>query len=146
MPRKEFIHLMQENVTALDRIGQRLKLVPLRMTEFPPQQISALARLHLGGAARLKDIATREVTTTSNLCAMFRKLERAGLVSRTVDEGDRRNTYYAITPQGEEIARRAIAAFQSAIEKMFANITPDDEEKLTDALRTINQVLKNMEK
>ena len=146
MPRKEFVHLMEENVMILDRLGQRLRLDPVKTSGYPRQQMTALVRLRFGGTARLKDIADREQTTTPNLCATFRRLEREGLVARTIDDTDRRNTYYSITPAGEQLADVAIKNFRAAIEKMFSSLSATEEKTMTDALRTINKVLNNMEK
>lgn len=146
MPRKEFVRLLEENVMTLDRLGDRLRLNPADLSGFPRQQLAALVRLHLGGRAKLKDIARREHVTSPNLCAMFRKLEHDGFVLRTIDEKDRRNTWYSVTPAGNEIAKNAIAIFRAGIEALFSNISVEDEETLTGALKTINDLLKKMEK
>ena len=99
----------------------------------------------MGGPARLKDIARREMVTAPNLCAAFRKLERDGLVSRRVDEDDRRNTWYAVTQAGQQIAVQAVDAMRAAIEKLFADLSREDEVALTAALKTINGILNKME-
>lgn len=145
MPRKEFVRLMEDNVMLLDRLGERLKLDPTNLSGYPRQQLTALVRLQIGGRAKLKDIARREVVTTPNLCATFRRLEKDGLVERTIDENDRRNTWYSVTPKGSELANYALEKFRSGIEGLFAQVSREDEEKLTGALKTINEVLKRME-
>ena len=102
-------------------------------------------RLHLGGRALLKDIAYREFTTTPNLCATFKILESRGLVLREVDAHDRRNTWYSVTPKGAEVAKSMIATFENIIGEVFAGLTRENEEKLTRALLTINEVISDME-
>ena len=145
MPRKEFIKLMEQNILALDRMAQRLRFDPAKSSGFPRQQMTALVRLYVGGAARLKDIAGRDYSSVPNLCTMFRKLEQEGLVSRRVDDADRRNTFYSITPAGAKIASGAIDVFRDGIGTMFANLAPADEAKMTAALKTMNDILKKME-
>ena len=145
MPRKEFIKLMEQNILTLDHMAQRLKLDPAKTSGYPRQQTAALVRLYVGGTARLKDIAGRDFNTVPNLCATFRKLEAQGLVSRSIDEADRRNTFYSITPAGEKVARVAIDIFRDGIGVMFANLTPRDEDKMIAALKTINDILNKME-
>ncbi|MBN1324926.1 MAG: MarR family transcriptional regulator [Alphaproteobacteria bacterium] len=145
MSRKEFVRIIEENVMILDRLGERLKIDLISISKYPRQQLTALVRLYLGGRAKLKDIAHREFVTTSNLCATFRRLENDGLVLRTIDENDRRNTWYSVTKSGEELARRAIDKFREGIEIMFKNVNREDEERLTGALKTINELLTNME-
>lgn len=144
MARKEFVRLLESNIWILDKLADRLKLNPAEMTGYPRQQMSILVRLHNGGRARLKDIARREMVSSPNLCATFRKLERDGLVLRTVDENDRRNTWYCVTDQGTQLASRAMDVFRGSVEKMFANISREDEIELTRAMKTMNEILTKM--
>lgn len=145
MARKEFIRLFESNILIFDKLADKLRKDPTQICGHPRQQISVLVRLHLKGRAMLKDIARSEFVTTPNLCATFRKLERDGLVVRAVDEEDRRNTWYSCTEAGDELARVALEAFRSAIEKLFDNLSREDEEVLTQSLKNINKVLTNME-
>lgn len=145
MARKEFIKLLESNILILDKLSDKLKKDPLVLSGYPRQQLSILVRLNMGGPARLKDIARREMVTAPNLCAAFRKLERDGLVSRRVDEDDRRNTWYAVTQAGQQIAVQAMDAMRAAIEKLFADLSREDEVALTAALKTINGILNKME-
>lgn len=145
MARKEFVRLIEENMTIMDRLMDRTKSQMMRNAEYTRSQISVLVRLHMGGRALLKDIAYREYTTTPNLCATFKILEARGLVLREVDEKDRRNTWYSVTPAGAAVAKKMIAEFESYIGEVFAGLSRDDEEKLTNAMATINKVLSNME-
>lgn len=144
MPRKEFVHLMEENIWALDRLAGRLRVKFAQKTILPRQQMTVLVRLY-EKPARLKDIAAREGLSTPNLCATFRKLERDGLVERTVDVNDRRNTWYKCTPAGNKMAESAIEKFRRQIADMFIGISGKDEQKLVAALKDMSEVLKNME-
>ncbi len=145
MARKEFVRLMESNIWLLDKYADRLRIDQGQLSGLPRQQMSILVRLHQGGRALLKDIARREYVSAPNLCAVFRKLEADGLVLRTVDENDRRNTWYAVTPRGADLANGALEIFRSSVEKMFANISKDDETELTNALKTMNKILSKME-
>ena len=145
MPRKEFVRLIEENILILDKLGERLKIDSATVAKYPRQQLTALVRLHLGGRAKLKDIARREFVTTPNLCATFKKLEYGGFVTRDIDENDRRNTWYSVTKTGEELAKRVLDEFREGIETMFKNINREEEEKLTGALKTMNELLIKME-
>ncbi len=145
MARKEFIRLMESNIMILDRLSERLKKGPLGTTGYPKNQLMVLVRLNLSGRARLKDIAHREMIPAPNLCATFRKLESDGLVSRVVDEHDRRNTWYSCTEAGQELAQRAMDTFREDIGRLFEGISRADEDLLTGALKTMHGVLKRME-
>ncbi len=145
MSRKEFVKLMEENVLILDRLAYRLRLEPSTLSGYPRNQMSVLVRLHMGGRARLKDIARREGVSAPNLCASFRKLEQDALVLRVIDEADRRNVYYSVTEKGRELAIKVMNNFRNGIDKMFSGIARSDEDALTAALKTINGILKKME-
>ncbi len=145
MSRKEFVSLMEENIWTLDKIAEKLRLDRADTTGYPRQMMSVLVRLNKGGRARLKDIARREHVSAPNLCAVFRKLEADGLVVRSVDEDDRRNTWYCVSPQGAELAQVAMDLFRTGIERVFTNISRQDELELTRALRTMQNILKKVE-
>ena len=145
MAHKEFIRLIEENMTIMDRLMDRTKSQTMRHAEYTRSQISVLVRLHIGGRALLKDIAYREYTTTPNLCATFKILESRGLVLREIDEHDRRNTWYSVTPAGAAVAKKTITEFENSIAEVFAGLSREDEEKLVDAMATINKVISKME-
>lgn len=145
MARKEFVRLIEDNMIIMDRLMDRMKSKMIKNVEYTRSQMSVLVRLYLGGRALLKDIAYREFTTTPNLCATFKILEARGLVLREVDNKDRRNTWYSVTAQGAEVAKSMISEFENTIGEVFAGLSRDDEEKLTEAMKTINKVLSNME-
>lgn len=145
MARKEFVRLMEENIWTLDKIADKLRLDRVETTGYPRQMMSILVRLHNGGRAKLKDIARREHVSAPNLCAAFRKLEADGLVVRTIDENDRRNTWYCVSDSGAELAVVAMNLFRAGVERVFANISREDEARLTEALRTMRDVIKKVE-
>ena len=145
MPRQEFVRLMEENVLTLNRLGEQLKIEPGVISDYPRQQLTTLVRLNIGCRAKLKDIARREGITPPHLCATFRKLEKDCLVERTIDENDRRNTWYSVTPRGKEIASRVMEKFREGIEKLFSDIESEDEKRLTAAMKTMNEILTKME-
>ena len=145
MQRKEFVALMEKNIWTLDKIAEKLRLDRVDTTGYPRQLMSILVRLHNGGRAKLKDIARREHISTPNLCAAFRKLEHDGLVIRATDDEDRRNTWYCVSPTGVEMSLRAMDLFRQGVEQMFASVSKDDEKRLTDAMRTLREVLDKVE-
>lgn len=145
MSRKEFVQLMESNIWLLDKYADKLRSNQVHLSGVPRQQMSILVRLHQGGRAMLKDIARREYVSAPNLCAVFRKLEADGLVSRVVDENDRRNTWYAVTERGAELAIGSMERFRNGVEQMFSGLSKEDEAELTKALKTMNKILSKME-
>lgn len=145
MARKEFIKLMEENIRILDCLADRIKRDPSRSIGYTRQQLTILIRLYVGGRALLKDIARREQVPTPNLCMLFRKLEKDGLVVRDIDENDRRNTWYDLSPHGRDVAIAAKDSMYNAIEGIFSTMSRDDEHDLIQSLKTMNSVLRKME-
>lgn len=145
MARKDFIRLIEDNMIIMDRLMDRMKSKMIKNVEYTRSQTSVLVRLYLGGRALLKDIAYREFTTTPNLCATFKNLESKGLVLREVDDKDRRNTWYSVTKAGADVAKAMITEFENAIGSVFANLSREDEEKMVEAMTTINKVIEKIE-
>ncbi|MCM1293943.1 MAG: MarR family transcriptional regulator [Muribaculaceae bacterium] len=145
MARKEFVRLLESNILILDKLAGRLHRETHSGINIPRQQLTVLVRLFVGGRARLKDIARREEITTPNLCAVFRKLEGEGLVLRTIDENDRRNTWYSVTERGGAMANQAMEIFRADIAAMFAGLSHEDEAVLISALKQINTIFAKME-
>lgn len=143
--KKEFSKLLEDNIFILEKLGDRLKKHSTDLSVYTRQQLTALVRLHIGGRAKLKDIACREFIPNSNLCAIFRYLEQNGLVQRSIDENDRRNTWYSVTESGARLAQETVKKIHKNIENVFSNIIKSDEDKLISAMKTINNILTNME-
>ena len=141
MQHKEFVILFENNMVVLDWLAGLLKTDLSSDIGYPRQHLRTLMRLHLGGKALLKDIAKRDDISPSNLCLILKRLEKDGLVLRQIDDADRRNTWYSLTPAGTKTARRAVDELRALIAELFSNMNKNDEARLTDALRTMNEVL-----
>ncbi|MGI5845648.1 MAG: MarR family winged helix-turn-helix transcriptional regulator [Alphaproteobacteria bacterium] len=138
---KEFINIIEQNMVVLAWLSDKLKKPNRVLSRHPRQQLEILVRLHLGGRAKLKDIAAREYTPASNLCSLFRILEKEDLVKREIDDKDRRNTWYSVTPKGTKLALKTIDSFRARISELFSNISKKDEEILTNSLKNMNIIL-----
>lgn len=132
---------MERHILTLMRIRNRLRIDPAKLSGYSRGQLSVLVQLYLVGRARLKDVARIEMLSTPNLCAMLKKLERDGLVVHSIDDHDRRNTWYNLTPAGANVAMRAIAGVRDAMEQMFARLTAQSRQDLIVAMQTVNNIL-----
>lgn len=145
MARKEFINLMEENGMMLERLLSKIHQYPSQNIGYSRQQLMVLVDLSVYGKLKLKEVAHHQCMPTPNLCIMFRKLEAEGLVSRMVDDQDRRNTWYCITPKGTKVANRFRAAVLDTIEDLCHGLTDAEEKKLTQCLVGLNAILKRVE-
>lgn len=145
MVRKELIGLLEKNIILFAKLSERINRAQIDFGPYSRTQVQLLIRLYLSGRTRLKDLAAREFVPAPNLCAAFRKMESDGIILRTVDEKDRRNTWYSVTDQGAKVANQFIGMFHNAIADMFKDIDKDDEGKLIDSFKTMNAILVKME-
>ena len=145
MTHNEVTKLMAENMRIMGRLSSRLQPLLEGKEKYSRQQMSVLVRLYLAGKIKLKDFANREVISTANLCAVFRKLEQDKLVVRFVDENDRRDTWYDVTKAGKVLAEKLIDNFMHGLESLCKVLPEQDEDRLADTVKTINEILKKME-
>ena len=145
MTHSEITSLMAENMRMISRMSSRLQPIFEDISNISRQQVSVLVRLYLAGKIKLKDFAAREVISTANLCAVFRKLEAEKLIVKTVDEKDRRDTWYTVSKSGKVLAEKLLDKFMMAIESLCKALPKEDKEKLTETVKTMNTMLKNME-
>lgn len=145
MERKAFINLIEENGLILERLLVRIHQYPSQHIGYSRQQLMVLVDLSISGKSKLKEIAHHQCMPTPNLCIMFRKLEAEGLVTRTIQDSDRRNTWYSLTAKGRKVANQFRESVFDMIESFFGNLTSGDEKKLTQCLVDINTILKRVE-
>jgi DNA-binding MarR family transcriptional regulator len=77
------------------------------------------------------------------MTTQVRRLEDAGLVSRTVDPGDARAVRIRITPQGMDTLNAVRRDRAAAIEPQLARLEPADHQVLADAVAVLRRLLEN---
>ena len=145
MTHNEVTALMAENMRIIGRFYNKLQPSMEADSKYSRQQRFVLVRLYLAGKIKLKDFANREVMSTANICAVFRKLEQDDLVVRTVDKNDHRDTWYEVTKSGRILAEKLIDKFMQGLESFCKALPEEDEDKLAETVKTINGILKKME-
>lgn len=114
------------------RIHEQLSDFGITLSEF-----DVLATLRRSGAkAELTPSYIAEVgmVKPSGLSHRLARLERAGLISRSVDPDDRRSALIRITPAGRRIADRGIEIIADAHNQMISGMNATDR-------RTFNRLL-----
>ena len=90
-------------VARLNRLATQRTRLPL-----PCAQARLLSTIEDHGEARISDLAALDHCSQPTMTTQVRRLEDAGLVSRTVDPGDARAVLIRITPEGRSTrCRRA---------------------------------------
>lgn len=87
---------------------------------------------------RLHELANEVVLSRSGLTRLLDRLEAAGFIAREPDPGDRRGTYAAMTPLGEETLLRTWPAYAAGIARYFSqHLTEEEKAVMAAALRRL---------
>lgn len=146
MTHTEVTKLVAENMQILARFSRRLESVFVgHGSKKSRQQMSFLVRLYLVGKIKLKDFANREAISTAGLCGILRKLEQSKLVIRSDDSNDHRDVWYEVSKSGKNLAEKLIDKHVSALGELCKVLPEEDEDRLAESMRTVNEILKKME-
>jgi DNA-binding MarR family transcriptional regulator len=125
-------------VARLNRLATQRIQMPL-----PSAQARLLATIEVQGEARIGDLASVDHCSQPTMTTQVRRLEEAGLVTRTVDPGDARAVRIRITPLGLRTLSAVRADRAAAIEPQLALLEPGDRQVLTDAVEVLRRLLDN---
>ena len=92
----------------------------------------------MGRAKPLQALAHGLRLSHSRTVRVIDRLEAEGLAARRPDPGDGRSVHVGLTPAGEAVARRVLAARAEVLQDALAPLAPDDREALA---RLAEQVL-----
>jgi len=124
-------------------IGRLEKLSILRRIEA--NKISADAELYLGQLPILeyiiqhdgctqKEIADIMCVSPASIATSTKRLQKAGLIKKTIDEDNLRKNMLSVTGRGVELSRKCRKNFDEFNEKLFSNFTDDE-------LLSVNELL-----
>ncbi|BBX42873.1 MarR family winged helix-turn-helix transcriptional regulator [Mycobacterium simiae] len=125
-------------VARLNRLATQRIQMPL-----PAAQARLLATIEVHGEARIGDLAAVDHCSQPTMTTQVRRLEDAGLVSRTVDPGDARAVRIRITPEGRRTLNAVRADRAAAIEPQLAMLEPADRQVLAEAVHVLRRLLDN---
>lgn len=111
--------------------------------QLPAAQARLLSTIDAHGEARICDLAAVDHCSQPTMTTQVRRLEDAGLVSRTVDPGDARAVRIRITAEGLQTLNRVRADRASAIEPQLACLNDADRQTLGDAVTVLRRLLED---
>src|SRR6201995_3278144 len=109
--------------------------------KLPAAQARLLSTIDAHGEARICDLAGVDHCSQPTMTTQVRRLEDAGLVTRTVDPGDARAVRIKITADGMQTLNRVRADRASAIEPQLAELNATDTQTLVDAVTVLRRLL-----
>jgi DNA-binding MarR family transcriptional regulator len=125
-------------VARLNRLATQRIQMPL-----PAAQARLLATIEAHGEARIGDLASVDHCSQPTMTTQVRRLEDAGLVTRTVDPGDARAVRIRITADGVRTLDAVRADRAAAIEPQLAQLEPGERQVLKDAVVVLRRLLDN---
>jgi DNA-binding MarR family transcriptional regulator len=125
-------------VARLNRMATQRIHMPL-----PAAQARLLATIEAHGEARIGDLAAVDHCSQPTMTTQVRRLEDAGLVTRTVDPGDARAVRIRITADGVRTLDAVRADRAAAIEPQLAQLGPGERQVLKEAVVVLRRLLDN---
>jgi DNA-binding MarR family transcriptional regulator len=111
--------------------------------QLPAAQARLLSTIDAHGEARICDLAAVDHCSQPTMTTQVRRLEDAGLVTRTVDPGDARAVRIKITAAGMQTLNRVRADRARAIEPQLADLNDADRHTLVEAVTVLRRLLDN---
>ncbi len=131
--------LAADLLAAVARLN-RLATQQVRL-QLPYAQARLLSTIEDRGAARISDLAVLDHCSQPTMTSQVRRLEDAGLVSRTTDPADARAVLISITSQGVAMLTRVRAERGAAIDPYLERLDGADRQTLVDAVRVMHSLL-----
>jgi DNA-binding MarR family transcriptional regulator len=125
-------------VARLNRLANQRAQPPL-----PWAQARLLSTIEVQGEARISDLAALDHCSQPTMTTQVRRLEDAGLVTRTVDPGDARAVLIRITDEGCRTLTRVRADRAAVIDPLLAQLDDADRQALGVAVDVIRRLLDN---
>src|SRR5271165_7632320 len=125
-------------VARLNRLATQRTRLPL-----PWAQARLLSTIEDQGAARISDLAALDHCSQPTMTMQVRRLEDAGMVTRTTDPDDARAVLIRITAKGVETLARARADRAAVVDPAVARLSADDRTTLAAAVRVMQRLLDN---
>jgi DNA-binding MarR family transcriptional regulator len=131
-------------------IAARLRIVVMRLhrrlraeagDELSPTLVAALVSIGRHGPLTLGRLAELERVTPPSITRIVTNLERAGLVSRTIDEADRRSSRIRITAEGTRLLGRSRRRKAAYLARQLGTLTAAEQAAVAEALPILERLL-----
>lgn len=123
-------------VARLNRLATQRTTLPL-----PWAQARLLGTIEDQGPTRISDLAALDHCSQPTMTMQVRRLEDAGLVTRTTDPADARAVLIEITPVGIETLHQVRADRAGVIDPYVSALNDDDKQTLASAVRVLQRLL-----
>ena len=123
-------------VARLNRLATQRVQLPI-----PGAQARLLSTIEDLGEARISELAAVDHCSQPTMTTQVRRLEDAGLTTRTVDPDDARAVLVRITDKGVQTLARVRQDRAAAIDPELDRLAPDGRQALADAVEVLRRFL-----
>lgn len=89
----------------------------------------------------VSELADRMETATSAVSRMLKSIEGKGLITRTVDLENRRNTYVCLTPAGRQILADSAMGMEELWKRLLQRMGDEDAHKLIELWNKLASIM-----
>lgn len=97
-------------------------------------------RMKEGDILKVSELAEKIHTKPSAVSRTLKNLEEQGLITRTVNQADRRNTYVTLSEYGREACEKMEHTMSEFAEAMLSRMDKEDLKRLVTYLNELHQV------
>ncbi|MCH9735266.1 MAG: MarR family transcriptional regulator [Actinomycetia bacterium] len=123
-------------VARINRLANQRVRMPI-----PFAQARLLSTIEDQGEARISDLAALDHCSQPTMTTQVRRLEAAGMVTRTPDPRDARAVLIRITPAGVAALHQARLDRGAAIDPYLERLNPTQQECLAEAVIVLRQLV-----
>lgn len=125
-------------VARINRLANQRLRMPV-----PFAQARLLSTIEDKGEARISDLAALDHCSQPTMTTQVRRLEDAGMVTRTADPNDARAVLIRITPDGVAALRQARADRGAAVDPYLEQMSDADRECLARAVVIMKRIIED---
>ena len=126
---------------SVTRLARRLRQQASAEAELSPSQVATLSSVERLGPITLGDLASVERVQPPTMTRIVSGLEETGLVSRHVDEQDRRIARVQTTVAGRRFLERSRGRKEAYLAERIRTLAPDDRAVLARAATLLEKIL-----
>ncbi|MBV9284211.1 MAG: MarR family transcriptional regulator [Acidimicrobiia bacterium] len=126
---------------SVTRLARRLRQQAAAEAEVSPSQVSTLASVDRLGPITLGDLAAVERVQPPTMTRIVAALDEAGLVSREVDQNDRRIARVQTTVAGRKFLERSRGRKEAYLAARIRTLDADDRAILARAAVILEKIL-----
>ncbi len=123
-------------VARLNRLANQRVRMPI-----PFAQARLLSTIEDRGEARISDLAALDHCSQPTMTTQVRRLEDAGMVTRTTDPQDARAVLIKITAEGKKALQQARADRGAAVDPYLERLSEADRACLTEAVDVMGRLI-----